>query len=722
MKRIVLAWIALSAVMWAASSSPVPEADATAKAADVAGKPDTAADAAAKPDSAAPAADAVGPSGAVPADPGSGAPAEPAGGVTPGSSSPSSLWVWQKDPNQPGNAQSPAVKGRFIPGGLGIPGAGNEMHLRGWVNMGFNSEGNNYGETSQDYRSTLTEVGGDLAGVLYHRAFLSYGLTASWVRDSSSFTAGSGISNGLQYNGSLNFLSERPYAFTLYFLRNSNNTNGSLATPFTYTNQNAGIRGRLMYPEIALISYQYEQGQADTVLRTHALGFDDHYRNANVTAERSLAGFTLTASDDYFHDLSHFSDQGRSNNFARLRVGRKVGEDVQIYGHVFRSDFDFNTLGTPFTSKTHVTGVDGGVDWKLSERLRTYASASLTNNALNTVELASLATGLPAPPGTLQQLSLNAQSKTFMAGASYSATSHLSFSGNLNYMDSGVPAATLATLSDQAKQGLVSSSLAGSLAGTYTRSLLWMNNTVNAGLTDHRYNVVTSASAAGLDWFASDTLSGGTDDKVRYGLHYGYSRNTNPVFFTLLLNQDHMVGATLETRRFRFAHLSGDLQWDHRTQSFTTWQQKLNNYSYRINAVRRTVTGYYAHSSMDANQLLFGLNSPLLQPGGSIGAQPLPPSLLRPLIYTTTRSDIFGAALTPRSNLRVESRYMRGQYSLVAATLGAQNYWSWDTSVQYKFGRFDLSGGVIKLNTHSPGFLMDGYRVYFRIHIPFQVF
>lgn len=629
-----------------------------------------------------------------------------------------SIWIWQK-PAQAGSQpdEEQKKKNRKHPAASApwLEEVGNPAHLRGWANLGFNLENSDYGASSQEYRNTATEVGGDLTGVIYHPNFLGYGIDASWVRNGSAYTHSSGVTSGLQYNGSVSLLSARPYGLTLYFLRNNSDADGLLLTPFSYRNQNAGVRGKLIFPKFALMSYGFEQGRADTILRTRNLGFDDRYRSGNFTAQRALAGFDLTFSDDYFRDLSHYSDQLRSNNYGRFRLGRRFRENVQTYVRAFRSDFSFEALSSPQSWKNHVNGVDGGVDWKVSQRVTTFASGSLTRNALNTVELAATS-GLP------QINSLDSQSATIGGGANFSVTNNFVIGTVANYSDSGIPAATLALLSEQSKQGLITKSLSASLTASYNRAIRRWNNTASGGITPHRYRVASNNSDTGLDWFVSDSISGGDDRSLRYGFRYGFSRSTNPVFFNLLANQDHTFAVTLASHHFSWARLTGDILLDQRSQNFAGYDQKMKNYQYRATATRSSLTAYYTHANTDANQFLFGIGGLLLQPKASTGAEPLQQDLFRPAVLARTRSDTLGVAVAPRTNLRIDTRYLRGRYSILAASSDIQNYWSWDTNVQYKFGRFEMTGGYVKLSTRSSGYLLDGNRFYFRVHIPFQVF
>jgi len=596
------------------------------------------------------------------------------------------------------------------------------LRINGFGGFGYGNTGYRSGDLfNTTYQDTSTELGVDATGYLYDPRLANFNFTSFWDGNNSSIEQGRAHSNGLSYNGGLSFLPQRSFPFSVFFTRSHVNTTGSLIPAYATTSTLWGLRGEVKQPRLALISYSVGLGNTENDLPNGEF-FDTRQRFANLTATRKLQGWEMRFADDFLQTQSTYSNFLDRNNTLSVDATREFRQRIRVNLDAFYSTFKFQDLARTNTSQSNVTLLNGSASWKHSERLSSYYNAGISRNAVNALRLLSTVNGggIDLP---FNATALNSMSENFSAGATFLASKDLTLGASTTYTRSGIPEASLASLTDEARRALTTGSL--TTGGNYSyRHRLGKLEYRSLGTIDwQHYNLLSDPSQSGIGFNLDNGIAGGNVRKLRFNVSYRYADRSNPIFFNVAKNTDNYVNVRLDSEYFRFVNLQAMADVGKQKMELVNSNIHLDRNSYMLSASfpKLKLNAYATRGASNSLERFLGLDSVIYQAGGSTGGAAISAELLNPLIFTDVVNERAGLAWRPRRNLEIETRYSKYDY-FFSSGRGSENvYRQFDTTVAYKFGRFTIFVGYGR--ALGEAFQYDNHvnRFYFRIRFPFHV-
>jgi len=597
------------------------------------------------------------------------------------------------------------------------------LRLNGYGGFGFGHTNIQSGSLfDSNYRDLSSELGLDASGALYDSRLLNYTFSTYWDGNNTAIDQGSARSNALSYSGGVSFLSQRSFPFTFYFSRSRSNVNGSLIPAFSTQNNIWGLRGELKQPRLALISYNLGIGKTESDLPNGDV-FNTRNRFASVSATRKLLGWDLRFGEDYFKTVSTFSNFFDRNNTVGFDASRAYGNRIQANWGVAYSTFAFKDLTGASTSNSGVTLINGNLTWKHTEKLDSFYSFNVARNAVNTLRLLAQANGSGSGNLLFNAQSLDSTSETFAAGASYRPTTNLSFNGSLTYNHNGIPEQSLTSLPARARNVITTDILNGSAGYSYRRKIWKLEYHNASSLNLQRFSLLSGTSDSGLGFGLDNGVTGGDVRKLRFSAAYRYNRRSNPIFFNVVTTSDQHATLKLDSEHFRFLTLQGLADIGSTKLDLAGSNIHLDTSNYMLSATfpRRRLSVFASRGVSSSAERFLGIDSVIFQPGGSTGGVPVPGQLLNPLIFSDVMSQRVGLVWRPRINLEVESRYSNNRYLFTYLNDVENRYKQFDTTVQYKFGRFTILAGYGRASGEAMRFNQQVNRFYLRVRFPFHI-
>ena len=596
------------------------------------------------------------------------------------------------------------------------------LRINGFGGFGYGNTGYRSGELfNTTYQDTSTELGLDASGYLYDPRLANFNFTSFWDGNNSSIEQGRAHSNGLNYNGNLSFIPQRSFPFNVFFTRSHVNTTGSLIPAFATTSTIWGLRGEVKQPRLALISYSLGFGNTENDLPNGEF-FDTRQRFANITATRKLQGWEMRFADDLLQTKSTYSNFLDRTNTLSADATREFRQRIRVDVNALYSTFKFQDLSATNTSQSNVALLNGGASWKHSERLTSYYAASVSRNAINALRLLSNANGSPIEL-PFNATAINSMSENFSAGANFLATKDLTLGTSTTYTHSGIPEASLASLTDVARRALTTGSLTTGGNYSYRHKLGKLEYRSLGTLDWQHYNLLSGPSQGGIGFSLDNGIAGGNVRKLRFNTSYRYSDRTNPIFFNIAKNTDNYVNVRLDSEYFRFVNLQAMADVGKQRMELVNSNIHLDRNSYMFSASfpKLKLNAYATRGASNSLERLLGLDSLLFQPGGSTGGAAISADLLNPLIFTNVVNERAGLGWQPRRNLEIETRYSKYDYFFTFGQGSENVYRQFDTTVAYKFGRFTIFVGYGRALGEAFQYDNRVNRFYFRVRFPFHV-
>jgi hypothetical protein len=599
----------------------------------------------------------------------------------------------------------------------------HSLRLNGWGGFGFNYTNIGSGDgrlVTSNSRDLISELGLDASGFLYDPRLMNYSFSTFWDRNSTGVDQGSASANGLNFNGSLSFLPERSFPFSVYFSRGTSDQSGSLIPPFTTRTSQWGLRGQLKQPKLAYISYNLGFGSTSNDLFPN-LVFDSKQRFANVTAQRRLVGWDMRFSEDYARTTSTYSDYLERDNTLSAAASRALGNNARVDLGVGYSAFKFGTLTGANSSKSDVLLANGSLQWRVTSKLDTSFNASINHNAVNALRILS-SQGGPSAPLPFNAQAVDTTSESFAASSNYRATKNLSLTAGLSYSHNSLPLATLSTLPPSTLDFFTTSSLSPNVGYNYRHKIWKFEYRGASSVNWQRFALASGRSDSGFGFSLDNGIYGGSVRRLRYGAAYRYSQRSNPIFFNLATSSDHHVRLNAETSHFRGLTLQAIAEIGKTSLDLTSSHLTLDLRNYMVSATMRQLSVYGSHSTANSDQLLFGLASPLAEPRIPAENQPVAAGQpFNPLILSQVASDRVGVVWRPRINLQIGGGYWQSNYDFAFLQQTRNEFRQLDFTVQYKFGRFTMYAGYGRANSQAKQFNQHANRVIFRIRFPFHI-
>jgi hypothetical protein len=597
------------------------------------------------------------------------------------------------------------------------------LRLSGFGGLGFGRTSIHSGDLwDSRYRDLSSEFGLSGSGFLYDPRFANYTLSTIWDGNNTAIDQGSARSNGLNFNGSLNFLPQRSFPFGFYFSRSRSDASGSLLPALTNSTSLWGFRGELKQPKLAHFTYNLGAGKSENDVVGGAVFYTRH-RFANLNATRKLFGWDVRVGNNYLKTISSFANFLDRNNTLSADASRSFNERVRAGFGASRSTFEFRDLAGDNQADSAVTLVYGNLNWAHTDKLESFYSFNATENAVNTLRIASRASGDSLGRLPFNDLSLDSSSQTLSSGLNYRPVENLSLNANLNYSHNGLPEASLGALSEDARRVLATDVLNAGVAGSYLRRVGGFNWHSGAGLDWQRFSLLAGEPDSGLGYRLDQGLSGGDVRRLRYSFGYRYNRRSNPIFFNVVTTRDHRGTLKLDSHYFGFVLLQGLAEIGTTKLDLAGSAIDLDTSNYMLSATfpARRLSVFASRGVSSSGERLFNPDSILFQPGGSTGSVPLPGSLLNPLVYSDVMSRRVGLNWRVRPNLQIESRYSANQYVFLFLNSTENRYRQFDTTVQYKFGRFTMALGYGRASGQAARFEQQVNRLFFRVRFPFHI-
>ena len=599
----------------------------------------------------------------------------------------------------------------------------HSLKMNGWGGFGFDytntgaGDGRVFTTASHAY---LTELGVDASGFLYDPRLMDYSLAAFWNTNGTSVDQGSASSHGLNFNGSLSFLPERSFPFSVYFSRGTTDQSGSLVPSLTTTLSQWCVRGQLKRPELPWISYGLGFSSTSNDVFPN-LVFNSKHKFANITAEKRLAGWDLRASDDYTHTNDYFSNFVERDNTLSSSASRAIGEAVQIDLGFGYSIFKFGDLTGNNSSNSNVLLANGGLQWHTTSKLDTFFNGSINHNAVNALRLLALQGG-PSAPLPFNVQAVNSTSESLAAGVDYRATTDLSLSAGLSFSHNSLPEGTLSTLPPSSRNVIATSALSPTVGYGYQRRIRKLQYRSSGSVSWQHFNLVIGRSDSGVGYSLDNGIYGGNIRRVRFGAAYRYNHRSNPTFFNVTTSTDNHLRLNAESSHFRGVTLQAIAEIGNTSFALAGSHLDVGLQNYMFSASMRRLSIYASHSGSSSDQLLRILQAPLAEPRIPTDSQPVAADIpINPLILSQVGNNRVGVNWRPLTNLQIAGDYWRSKYDFSFLQQSQNDFAQLDFTVQYKFGRFTIYGGYGRASSEAKQFQQHANRVIFRVRFPFHI-
>ena len=606
---------------------------------------------------------------------------------------------------------------------LGAQSAERPLTLNGFGGFGYDYTNLQTGNVQESYHSLTTELGLAAGGYVYDPRLLDYSFSGFWDGDNTSVEQGSARTNGLTFNGNLSFLPERAYPFSIYFTRTRSTTDGSLIPPYVSTDTIVGLRGEIKKPQLAMISYNFGYGDlSDDVSQEENVpqAINYHYRQTfgEVNATRKLAGWDVRLFDNYLRLSNNVNSVKNWTNTLNLFATRNFADKVQANFDVERTSFEYSDTTPTDAETSSATLAAAGVTWKNTKRLTTTYQLSYSNNAINTLALATSVTGEPDINLPFNALTENSNSLTLNTSANFRATEHLAFNGNFSYDHNGLDQQSVASLT--ASQAALVTTGGETVGGGYSYyknfGNLKFNSMANVNWLD--YAVLEGSGSSGIGYSLMDSLSGGNVHKARWTVGGTYDDTTNPFFFNIVNSINRRANLRLDSQYFRWVTLQAIADLGKTSISLGGSAIHLDNSNYSVTASTKRAGLFASRGITNSAQQYYSL---ITQSGSSTGGTLLPPELLNPFVYSYVQTEQAGLLWHVNQNLLVQSRISENRYLFTFTNSTLNTYRQLDLTAEYKLGRFTILAGYGHATSEASMFneLVD--RFYIRLRFPFHV-
>jgi len=389
---------------------------------------------------------------------------------------------------------------------------------------------------------------------------------------------------------------------------------------------------------------------------------------------------------------------------------RQFGESKRLTLQAVDSKSDTTEPGsTPSDSTSTYFSAD--YSWRMTEKLSTSYGGFYQRDQVSAINVINTIGGT----GSTTIPSLDDSVTAGDVHASYRASDHLSFLAGVDYFHNNYGhQEAQAGQSDLNAQDLLTTRAGYSYQWDFSK-LHWSNS---GQVIWQHYQLVGGGTDSAVGYEVRQGVDGGRSSTLRY--HFGgrFVDQANPVFFQYVRTKTEAAEVMLNSSRFSRVHLgmNGNLVFNQ--YDLVTGTQTGKSETAGLNADFPTkgvgLFGIYSHS----NGIQRFFNSlPGSPSSGSSGGPPQFPSTLLNA-YDLTR---FGATWSRHNTLRVASYYNRIKYAFAFTNTTVTTDTSWDSLVEYLFGRFTIDGG------YSRGFYevqpthTNLNRWFVRVRFPFHI-
>ena len=594
------------------------------------------------------------------------------------------------------------------------------MHMNGWAGVGFGWTGTNWSGLGDTYQNFNTDFGLNANGYLYDPRLVDYEVSLAFDRGAFSVDQGSSNINGLNVSGTLSFLPDRSFPFSVYFSRTNSAYNSDLFSPYNNVQRLWGIRGAIKKLPVGLINYNFSQGDTESEVRGGPT-FQDRYRSGSVSLSRKLAGWELRAGDDYNWSSNNISDFTQNNNTILVDASRTFRDRIRVDVNQLYSTFSFQQAGG-VRSDNSTFAVNANMSWKHTEKLDSYYNFTVAHNGVNELGLLTTINNVPNPL-PFNPLISDTTTETFGAGASYRMRPNLTLGASFGYSHNSAPDPRF--LSPDVLPSFTTGSMNVGGSVSYRRPIWKVTYTSSNLVMLQRYNTLAGGNlSSGLGLSLDNGISGGDVRKLHFSASYRYAHRSNPVFFNASTTTDNLLSGQLESSFFRFAHLQAMMEYGTTQIDFFNSNLRLHRTSFMVMASRSRLSVYFARNASTSNDRFFGPDSLLTKQQDSSQQQNLFPPFFNPLVLTEINSTRIGVMWKPKTNLQIEGRYAKYDDLFLLPQQTEYRYSQIEVLAAYKFGRFTLYGGyghATSLGGLATPFEQSVNRVLFTVRFPFRI-
>ena len=561
----------------------------------------------------------------------------------------------------------------------------------------------------------FTDLGITTKGYLYDPRLVGfYGTVENGLSDSGGSNLVSYSTRDWNYYGGLNFFPERPFPFTIFASRSNTNTYNSLFPAVQNTLTTWGINGTLTENPIGRMGYSFTKSTTDQ----EAPGLPNsrtRYLHGAYTLGKKIDDWDLHFSDDYWSIVNPFFVQ--SNNTTVSQETTNKFNDIQ--GNAVRQFGDNQRLSLQVldvTSSTTQPGstpadsssvfVSGNYSWRITDKLDTGYGGFYQRDHVSAVNILNTIGG----PGTTTVPSFEDSVTSGDARLNYRPTSHLSFVGGMDYFHNDYGNEQF-----QSSQAALTAQDLLTTRGGYiyrwdTRKLHWTNS---AELIWQHYVLVNGNTDSALGYEIRQGVDGGQNATLKYHFGVRFVDQSNPIFFQYVRTHTEGVDANLSTAHFSWIHfgLNGNLMFNQYDLANGTQDGKAETAGANADFPNKNLGLFGMYSHANGTQRFFNA-----LPGIGNPAQPLPPPLLN--AYDLLR---FGASWSRHNNLKVASYYNRIKYAFAFTNTTITTDASWDTLVEYLFGRFTFNVGYSRELYSVQPTSTNLNRWFVRVRFPFHL-
>jgi len=593
--------------------------------------------------------------------------------------------------------------------------------VQGYAGVGtgqtFASNQNGSGTNTLDH---FTDLGLTAKGYLYDPRLVGfYGTVDNGLSSAGGSDLASYSTQDWNYYGGLNFFSERSFPFTIFASRSNANTYSSLFPSVNNIMSSWGLNGSWFNNPVGRMGYSFTQSSTDQ----QAPGLPDthtHYLHGAYTLTRKLEQWDMRFSDDYFRIVNPFffetngttaNEQTVSDiNTIQGSAVRQFGESKRLTLQAVDSKSDTTEPGSSPSDSTS-TYFSADYSWRMTEKLSTSYGGFYQRDHVSAINVINTIGGT----GSTTIPSLDDSVTAGDVHASYRASDHLSLLAGVDYFHNNYGNQEVqAGQSDQNAEDLLTTRAGYSYQWDFSK-LHWSNS---GQLIWQHYQLVSGGTDSAVGYEVRQGVDGGRSSTLKY--HFGgrFVDQANPVFFQYVRTKTEAAEVMLNSSRFSRVHLgmNGNLVFNQ--YDLATGTQTGKSETAGLNADFPTkgvgLFGIYSHS----NGIQRFFNSLPGSPGsGSSGGPPQFPSTLLNA-YDLTR---FGATWSRHNTLRVASYYNRIKYAFAFTNTTVTTDTSWDSLVEYLFGRFTIDGGYSRGLYEVQPTHTNLNRWFVRVRFPFHI-
>lgn len=582
---------------------------------------------------------------------------------------------------------------------------------------------NNSGGAGNDTLDHFTDLGLTTRGYLYDPRLVGfYGTVENGLTDSGGSNLVNYSTRDWNYYGGLNFFPERSFPFTIFASRSDSNTYNSLFPTVDNVLSSYGLNGSWFNNPIGRMGYSFTKSTTDQ----EAPGLPDsktRYLHAAYTLQRKIDDWDLHFADDYWDIVNPFFVESNGNTLSEETTNKfdnVQGNATRQFGDSQRLSLQFLGVtssttqpdSSPADSSTAFLSVN--YSWRVTDKLDTGYGGFYQHDHVSAVNVINTIGG----PGTTTIPSLDDSVSSGTAHVSYHPTTHLSFLGGVDYFHNDYGNTQFqSTQAGQTAQDLLTT------RGGYTyqwdaKKLHWTNS---AQLIWQYYGLVNGGTDSALGYEIRQGVDGGQNATLKYHFGVRFVDQANPIFFQYIRTRTEAIETMLSTSRYSWVRLgvNGNLVFNQYDLSNGIQDGKAETAGATADFPDKNLGLFGMYSHANGTQRFFnalpGVGNPA-QPGGGTATQPLPPPLLN--AYDLLR---FGGTWGRHGNLKLASYYNRIKYAFAFTNTTVTTDASWDTLVEYLFGRFTINAGYSRELYSVQPTSTNLNRWFVRVRFPFHL-